>query len=42
MYQQFVQQYFEEIRKGTDAGAKAGTAAKPGADTKSTVKTPSP
>jgi hypothetical protein len=39
MYQQFVQQYFEEIRKGPDAGAKA--AGKP-ADTKSTVKTPSP
>ncbi len=39
MYQQFVQQYFEEIRKGADAG-------KPGAgkagDSKSTGKTPSP
>jgi hypothetical protein len=38
MYQQFVQQYFEEIRKGPDA--KPG-AAKP-ADTKSTQKSPSP
>jgi hypothetical protein len=40
MYQQFVQQYFEEIRKGADAGAKAGSA-KP-SDTKATAKTPSP
>jgi hypothetical protein len=40
MYQQFVQQYFEEIRKGTDAGGKAGSG-KAG-DGKSTVKTPSP
>jgi len=39
MYQQFVEQYFEEIRKGADTGAKpAGKAA----DTKSTQKTPSP
>jgi hypothetical protein len=40
MYQQFVQQYFEEIRKGTEAGAKPG-AAKP-ADSKPAQKTPSP
>lgn len=40
IYQQFVQQYFEEIRKGADAGAKP-VAPKPG-DTKSTQKTPSP
>jgi hypothetical protein len=40
MYQQFVQQYFEEIRKGADAGAKAGSGKS--ADTKSTAKTPSP
>jgi hypothetical protein len=40
MYQQFVQQYFEEIRKGSDAGAKAG--AGKAADTKGTAKTPSP
>jgi hypothetical protein len=39
MYQQFVQQYFEEIRKGTDAPKP--DAAKP-ADTKPTAKTPSP
>lgn len=40
IYQQFVQQYFEEIRKGADAGAKP-VAPKPG-DSKSTQKTPSP
>lgn len=40
MYQQFVEQYFEEIRKGSDAAAKPSTG-KPG-DTKSTQKTPSP
>jgi hypothetical protein len=40
MYQQFVQQYFEEIRKGSDPGIKPG-AAKP-VDSKSTQKTPSP
>ena len=40
MYQQFVEQYFEEIRKGADTGAKpsAGKAA----ETKGTQKTPSP
>jgi hypothetical protein len=38
IYQQFVQQYFEEIRKGTDPGAKPATA-KP-TDTKPTQKTP--
>lgn len=39
MYQQFVQQYFEEIRKGTDVkAAPAGKAS----ETKSTQKTPSP
>ncbi len=38
MYQQFVQQYFEEIRKGTDPKSPAP---KP-ADPKSTQKTPSP
>jgi hypothetical protein len=41
MYQQFVEQYFEEIRKGTESGAKPGVAAKPG-DGKPTQKTPSP
>lgn len=40
MYQQFVQQYFDEIRKAPDAGAKPG-AAKP-SDSKSPQKTPSP
>jgi hypothetical protein len=40
MYQQFVQQYFEEIRKGADAGAKPGTPKS--TDSKSTQKTPSP
>jgi hypothetical protein len=40
MYQQFVQQYFEEIRKGSEAGTKPG-APKP-ADSKPTQKTPSP
>ncbi len=41
MYQQFVQQYFEEIRKGADTGAKpAGTPKAP--DSKTTQKTPSP
>jgi hypothetical protein len=40
MYQQFVEQYFEEIRKGSDAAGKAGGKA---AETKGTVKTtPSP
>jgi hypothetical protein len=39
MYQQFVEQYFEEIRKGSDAAGKAGVK---GAETKGTVKTPSP
>lgn len=38
MYQQFVEQYFEEIRKGADVKPAAG---KP-ADTKGTQKTPSP
>jgi len=38
MYQQFVQQYFEEIRKGADPKSPAS---KP-ADTKPTQKTPSP
>ena len=41
MYQQFVEQYFEEIRKGTESGAKPAVGVKPG-DGKSTQKTPSP
>ena len=40
MYQQFVEQYFEEIRKGADANAKP--AAGKAGDTKGTQKTPSP
>ncbi len=38
MYQQFVQQYFEAIRKGTDPKAGSGKVA----DGKATVKAPSP
>jgi hypothetical protein len=38
MYQQFVQQYFEEIRKGADPKAGAGKSV----DTKGTAKAPSP
>jgi hypothetical protein len=40
MYQQFVEQYFETIRKGAEPAVKPG-AAKP-TETKSTQKTPSP
>jgi hypothetical protein len=36
-----VEQYFEEIRKGSESVAKPGVGAKP-ADGKSTQKTPSP
>jgi len=40
MYQQFVQQYFEEIRKGTEAGAKP-VGVKP-VESKPSARTPSP
>jgi hypothetical protein len=39
MYQQFVEQYFEEIRKGADTGAKPTGK---GLETKGTQKSPSP
>jgi hypothetical protein len=42
MYQQFVQQYFEEIRKTPDAGKQAKPAPDAKADSKAAQKSPSP